>query len=103
MMCHVCKGCFEPEEVGVVRDEYPYGEGVCEQVTTVVCPHCGSEELTDERCCEECGGAFDELDLVDGLCGVCREELLQTLEWVWAMLTPAQKQWAALNTAWMET
>lgn len=102
MMCRACKASFEPEEVGVVCDEYPYGEGVVEQVTNAVCPNCGADELVDEGCCMECGGEFEAAELQDGLCAVCREDLLQTLDWAWTMLSPAQKTWAAANTAWME-
>lgn len=102
MMCRVCRGRFEPGELGTVCDTYPYGDGVCEQVTTVVCPDCGSDEIVEMHCCAECNGEFDETELRDGLCRVCEEELLQTLDWAWAMLTPAQKVWATANTAWMD-
>ncbi len=103
MVCRVCKGRFEPEELGLSKDRYPYGDSYCEQVTAAVCPSCGSSDVVSTRCCTECGGDFETESLHDGLCDMCKEELMQTLDWAWSLLSPAQKRWAAANTLWMDS
>ncbi len=102
MMCRQCGGRFERSELGVVRDMHPYGDGVAEEVMQAVCPDCGADELYEEHGCVQCGEEWSSAELHDGLCRLCEEELLETLDWAWMMLSPAQKRWASEHTAWME-
>lgn len=102
MMCRQCGGRFERSELSVTHDLHPYGDGVVEEMMQVVCPDCGADELYEEHGCAQCGEEWSSSELEDGLCRLCIEELLETLDWAWTMLSPAQKRWAAEHTAWME-
>jgi len=95
MICRVCGGRIADRDVLGGYDEHPYGNGFAVECTHAVCPECGSDELSEEQCCVECGEEVAVGDLTGGFCRYCMEEMEQTLEWIRSMLSPAQRRWMA--------
>ncbi len=100
MMCRVCGGRFDEDDMMPVCDSHPYGDGyACEQ-GEFTCPDCGAS-LVQEGYCKECGEEVPHPELEEGLCRLCVEETKESLEWMWGMLSPCQQMWAQANTEWM--
>lgn len=102
MMCRVCGGRFEPQELRTAYEAVPYGEGVCDCPAEAVCPDCGAAAVCEEYGCAQCGEEIPSAELNDGLCRLCVEDLHETLDWMWEMLSPVQKRWATEHTDWMD-
>lgn len=102
MICRECAARFEPGECSVVFGAMPYGEGCAYEWQGARCPQCGSTRLDEEGTCAVCEQECAAQEMEDGVCRLCAEETLQTLVWMWDMLSPAQKEWACEHTDWME-
>ena len=94
MICQVCGGRFEGSEMNVLYESVPYGDTFLRREAACCCPECGSEHISEECCCEECSAATAEEELEEGLCRLCAEEAQQAIEWMWGMLSPAQRRYA---------
>lgn len=102
MICRECAACFDLDECATVAESMPYGDGYARELQGVLCPQCGSSRVDEERVCSSCEQVCSPHEMEEGLCRLCVEETTQTLEWMWDMLSPAQKRWAGEHTDWME-
>jgi len=100
MMCRVCGGRFDDQELSPACDYHPYGDEFAREQGDLVCPDCGAG-LVEEGYCKECGEEVPDMELEEGLCRVCVEETKESLEWMWGTLSPRQRMWAYANTDWM--
>ncbi len=102
MMCRVCGGRFDDQELSPVYDRHPYGDGYAYEQGDISCPDCGAD-LVQEGYCKGCGEEVPHLELEEGLCRMCVEETMDSLEWMWGALSLHQRMWACANTEWMTT
>ncbi len=102
MICRECHTPFDADDGDDRMERLPYGEGYALYCAGVACPHCGSEQVEEERECSHCEQECSQDELEDGLCRLCVEETIESLRWLWSSLTPAQRVWASEHTEWMD-
>ena len=79
--------------------EFIFPEGWADQYQPInghlLCPSCGSDDLSRAEECESCGRELPEEQMEEGLCESCRADAMAKLRTVIfsRMFTPAQSTW----------
>ena len=79
LICNDCGAIFSEDEVKVIRESRPYGEGTASEEFHC-CPHCGGFGIEEAVQCNLCGeyGHRDNMEMDENLnylCEVCYEDL----------------------------
>ena len=93
--CMECGHVFDEDEAGSAREwigEDRYESNSSGWLYYIACPECGSTEMVEAECCDDCGEYFDETDLIKvGDMKLCRECAMVYFEAYWERWGYAEK------------
>lgn len=73
--CRSCGESFDCFEAGTKREYIGEFWGADAYDYAACCPTCGSTKIADAARCERCGEVFFVVELTDGICDGCIEEV----------------------------